>query len=412
LYLYIGKKAFSYLEYWVEERDDMKVCVVSYSFYELDYRVRRYAEALVSIGHRVDAVALRSKGEKELGVLNGVKIYRIQKRKLNEKGPWSYLLERMLFFTKAGAILLFGHLKFRYKVIHINNPPDFLVFVALIPKLLGARIILDMHENLPEFYGTKFNKGSDALAVRVLLFLEKISTNFADRVIAAHNLLRERIIKRDGILPENCTALLNYPNLRFFGSPSPRLNGNHFRIVYPGTVSHRHGLDIAIKALAIVKKELPGVRFDIYTKPRNDEYYKFLIRLVDDLNLGDNVKIRQPVMPEELGKMLPNASLGIVPKRGDAFGSEAFSTKILDFMAAGVPVISSRTRIEEYYFNDSMIMFFEPENHHDLARCILELYNNPGERQSLVDNAKRFIAKNNWEVKKEIYYRIINQLVQ
>ena len=55
---------------------------------------------------------------------------------------------------------------------------------------------------------------------------------------------------------------------------------------------------------------------------------------------------------------MAEADLGIVPKRNDSFGDEAFSTKILEFMASGVPVVVSSTRVDRHYFNDKVVRFF------------------------------------------------------
>ena len=102
--------------------------------------------------------------------------------------------------------------------------------------------------------------------------------------------------------------------------------------------------------------------------------------------------------------------MGIVSKRAGIFSSEAFSSKIFDFMAAGLPVIASKNKVDEYYFDDSMIMFFEPENPDDLDRCIIELYNNPEKRKSLSKKEKEFVKKNNWEVKKILYLNLAERL--
>jgi glycosyltransferase involved in cell wall biosynthesis len=385
--------------------------MVTSSLYKYDYRVRRYAEALVSINHKVDAFVLRGKDEKKQEFQNGVNIFRIQERKADRRNLWSYALQIIWFFIKVSAILTFRHFKYRYKIIHVHNPPDFMVFAALIPKLFGANVILDMHENLPELYCIKFGKGPETLGVRMLLFLERISTHFADIVIAAHDLLAQRIIGRDNISPDKCTPILNYPNVENFGPHTARLDGKYLRIVYPGMISYRHGIDIAIKAVAIIRKEVPSVEFHIYSELRNDKYYRAIINLIHDLDLGGNVKLFGAVKHEELGKIFSNASFGVVPKRGGIFGSEAFSTKMLEFMAVGLPVVASRTKIEEYYFDDSMIKFFEPEDHQDLAKCILELYNDTQKRKVLAANAKKFVSKNNWGVKKEIYYKIVEDLI-
>jgi len=390
----------------------MRATMIAYTFYETDNRVRRYAEALANTGNDVDVFVLKGKGEKKYDTLNGVNIYRIQKREYNERGLQSYLFRTISFFIKATAILLKKHLTYPYEIIHIHNAPDFLVFTALIPKLLGAKIILDMHENLPELYCAKFNKGSDTILFKLLRFVEKISTKFADHVITAHDLLKERIIVRDKIPHENCTALLNYSGITHFKDPSNISHKDRLRIIYPGTVSEIHGIDIAIRALSTVKKEVPNFKFILYTRSNETNYFKTIKRLINDYDLNNNIEVFDPVRTEELGKILPNATLGIVPKRGGIFGSEAFSSKILDFMTAGVPVIASRTKIEEFYFDDSMIMFFEPENHQTLAQCILEIYNNPEKGKYLEKKKKNFIAKNNWEAKKAVYFQIIDHLIE
>ena len=53
-----------------------------------------------------------------------------------------------------------------------------------------------------------------------------------------------------------------------------------------------------------------------------------------------------------IASMMADADLGVVPKRNDSFGGDAFSTKILEFMALGVPLLVADTRIDRHYFND------------------------------------------------------------
>lgn len=390
----------------------MNVCIIAYTFYELDYRVRRYAEALVELGNKVNVISLRRKGEKCQGVLNGVNIIRIQKRSYEEKGIFSYFLKYITFFIKGSLILIAKYVQSRYKIIHIHNVPDVLIFMGIVPKFLGAKLILDIHDILPEFYCQKFNKSLDSSLAKSLLFVEKISVRFADHVIAANDLWREKIIARDKILPETCTTLLNYPNMAFFNNTKAKSKKTPFTIIYPGTISHLHGLDILIRAMSIVKEKLSDARLDIYARTNNLEYSNFLKKLIDSLHLRENVRFFNPVPIEELTKIYSNADIGVAPKRGGVFASEAFSTKIFDFMAASLPVIASKTTIDQYYFDDSMIYFFESENHEDMARCIIELYNNSEKRQSLIKHGKQFIATNNWEIKKQKYLEIVDYLAE
>ncbi|HEY4281634.1 MAG TPA: glycosyltransferase, partial [Chthoniobacterales bacterium] len=91
--------------------------------------------------------------------------------------------------------------------------------------------------------------------------------------------------------------------------------------------------------------------------------------------------------------VIESADLGIVPKRNDSFGNEAFSTKILEFMATGVPVIVSDTLIDKYYFDDSIVCFFQAGNEQDLARCMLQLIRDPERRRWQSEQATRFVEK-------------------
>ena len=61
----------------------------------------------------------------------------------------------------------------RFDVVHLHNPPDFLIVAALVPKLLGARVIFDVHDLSPEMFAMRFGDRAGArLADRVLRRVE------------------------------------------------------------------------------------------------------------------------------------------------------------------------------------------------------------------------------------------------
>ena len=134
----------------------MRVAMLAYAFYESDTRIQQYATALAARGDSVDIIALRKEGTSAFEVLNGVNVYRIQRRTVNERGPFDYLFRILRFLMVSAWVLAKKHLSKPYKVVHVHNVPDFLVFGALVPKLCGAHVILDIHDVLPEFYASKF----------------------------------------------------------------------------------------------------------------------------------------------------------------------------------------------------------------------------------------------------------------
>src|SRR5579862_3582839 len=171
----------------------MRIGMVAYTFYEEDNRVRRYAETLAQRGDRVDVIALRRQGRLQRDVMNGVNVYRLQRRTVNEKGKFTYLVKLFLFFVRSMFFLTRRHLKNRYDVIHVHSVPDFEVFAAILPKMMGAKLILDIHDIVPEFYTSKFNSSQDSLMFKLLVGIERLSSSFSDHVIVANHIWQERL---------------------------------------------------------------------------------------------------------------------------------------------------------------------------------------------------------------------------
>ena len=384
-----------------------RICMLAYTFYEVDGRVKRYAEALAQRGDRVDVVSLRREGQAGHGVINGVNVYRIQERVLDEKGKLSYLTKLMRFFIKSSVFISKRNMSNKYDLIHIHSVPDFEVFAAWLPKLLGTKIILDVHDIVPEFYASKFSVKKSSSVFKALILAEKASASFADHVIIANHIWEKTITSRS-VKKEKCTTMLNYPDSSLFYKRPRRRPDGKFIMLYPGTLNWHQGLDIAIKAFALIKDQVPGAEFHIYGEGSS----KGPLRdLVAGLSLGDRVFIRDVLPIEEIAAIMSDADLGVVPKRNDSFGGEAFSTKIFEFMALGVPVIASGTKIDRYYFNDSLVEFFEPENEKDLAQAMLKMVRDHALRESLARNASRYIKQNSWDERKTDYFNLVDDLV-
>lgn len=385
----------------------MRACMLAYTFYETDNRVRRYAEAFARRGDKVDAIALARDNQPPEASLQGVRILRIQKRRIDEHGPFSYLIKLLLFFFRSAWVVTLEHLREPYSVIHVHSVPDFEVFATLIPRLLGARIILDIHDLVPEFYAAKFKVSESSLIFRLLVYIERLSIAYSHHVIISNHLWYEKIVKRS-VRPEKCSAIINYPDFSIFRrQPHPPVNGDKFIMCYPGTLNSHQGLDIAVKAVALLREEAPNLHFVIVGDGPDREKLKSMVK---DLKLERHVSLKGFVPMEEVAEILARTDLGVVPKRRSSFGNEAFSTKIMEFMAMNVPMVISRTRIDEYYFNDTLVEFFESDNAEDLAAKILGLMQNSVRRDQLRQSGTDYISSNNWDVKKHEYLALTDNL--
>ncbi len=104
-----------------------------------------------------------------------------------------------------------------------------------------------------------------------------------------------------------------------------------FIMLYPGSLNYHQGLDIAIKAFALAKEHMPDAEFHIYGEgPTLPD----LVALARERGRRWRRQVLEGLPLEEIATVIASADVGVVPKRADGFGNEAFSTKILEFMAA------------------------------------------------------------------------------
>jgi glycosyltransferase involved in cell wall biosynthesis len=391
-------------------RRRLRICHLAYTFYETDNRVIRYAQTFADCRNDVDVIALRRPDQSRHAESDGVGVFRIQRRTINEKSTHAYLLKLLWFFIKSTMLLTLLQVRRRYDVVHVHNVPDFLVFAALVPKLMGARIILDIHDILPELYAGKFGAVEDSRIFRSLLAVERHSCRFADHVIVANHLWYDKLVRRS-IAREKCTTIMNYPDLTLF-RPLPayhKRRDGKFIILYPGTLNQHQGVDIAIKAFALVSDAMPNAEFHIYGEgPARPS----LERLTRELGLGNRIKLRDRVPLSEISQLMALADVGVVPKRAEGFGNEAFSTKVLEFMACGVPVVVSRTQVDAHYFDDKLVRFFESGQDADLGAALLWIYEHRSEHEAWIRHAREFAVRYGWQTRAVDYYALIESLLR
>lgn len=381
--------------------------MLAYTFYEFDNRVRRYAETLAADGNHVDVIALRiNRQQAKVECINHVKVYRIQRRVNNEKFKLSYLIKMLIFFCRSFIFLTRKYLIERYNIIHVHSPPDFEVFATLLPKIKGAKIILDIHDIMPEFYKSKFNSNEKSLIYKALLSIERFSIAFSDHTLISNHIWEKRLLERSAHSGK-ITTIINFPDERIFRSTVKQKNVHKCILMYPGTLNWHQGLDIALEAFEIIKDLVPHAELHIHGDGPSKPY---LANRIKQLQLEHRVLLKGSVPINEIAKCMAYSDLGIVPKRNDSFGGEAFSTKTLEFMQLGVPIIVSKTKIDSFYFDDSIVRFFKPGDHKDLAEAMLELITNKQARISMAERASEFVIPNRWGAKKQIYLNLIDNL--
>jgi len=282
-------------------------------------------------------------------------------------------------------------------IVHVHNLPDFLVVAGLLPRLGGRKIVLDVHDSVPETFATKF--GGGGVAWRLLCLEERLSALVAHTVICVNHPQRDALAAR-GVPRSKMFVSMNVPDPNIFG-PSPagsqktHVARGTFDLVYHGTMAERLGVDLLIDAVARLKESVPGVRLHLWGNGDDLDAFR---RLAQARQVEDRVMFRpEGYALSELPERLHHMDVGLVGNRRTTAGDLMLPVKLMEYISLGIPAIVPRLRTIEHYFSEDMVTFFEPEDVQSLTDSILHLYSNPARRQRQANNARTFLLEYGWE---------------
>ena len=385
-------------------------CMVVHAYYPAaETRVERQARALLDHGIDVDLICLKKQGEPAIANVDGVQLYRLPVRRNRGRGNVVQMLEYIKFFLLAFIRITALDRRRRYDIVQVHNLPDFLVFVALIPKWTGAKVILDMHDLMPEFYAERFERPMNSLRLRLVRWQEWVSCRFADHIITVTELWRQALIDR-GQPADKISVVMNVADERIFhrdglSDVQCRRQGS-LQIIYHGSMARRYGLDIALRAVALARRTNPEIFLTLHGR---GEYSQTLQNMALELGLEDHVKFSLQFMTtNELANFIGQADVGIVPYRDGGFTGDILPTKLMEYAALGIPCIAARTRAIAAHFNEAAVHFFTPGDMEDLARSILMFARDREKLAALARNIREFTQRYNWPDQRAVYIRLVN----
>ena len=385
-----------------------RICMLTYSAYEYDNRVRRYAEALAQRGDDVEVLSVSLKDSPRQTVLAGVKVTHVLGKTQLRESTLAYILQVCWFSLAAFGVITKRALTRPYDVVHVHNMPDIIVFSALVARLRGARLILDLHDLVPELYTDKRSGWALKPVGMLLRWEEKLSAALAHHVIVSNHLWLETIEARSAPR-EKCSVYVNNVDGRIFYPRRRQRHDDRRIILFHGSLSKHQGVDLVVQAMPAVRARIPQAEFHVYGGGSEKENIR---QLVQELGLQDSVLLHEGVFLDQIPQIVADADVGVVAKRADSFGNLAYSTKILEFMSQGVPVVLSRTKIDEFYFNDSMARFFTSGSVPELAEALIDVLANKELRDTLVRNATIHVAQNSWNNRRESYFGLVDALCE
>jgi glycosyltransferase involved in cell wall biosynthesis len=391
----------------------LRVCMIVHQNYYTDARVRRYAESLAKDGARVDIICVTAAGQDVQQTAGNITVHPIPIGR-GYKSQINYLLEYFaaffLYFFKLTSL----HFKNHFDIIHVHNMPDFLVFTALIPRLMGTPVILDIHDPMPEFYMSKFSNGDKHPVVAAIRFQEMLSAKFASALITVCQGARDCLLKR-GAKTENISIIYNTPSPEIFDKNSVSENRGkkreYFTLIFPGTQAPRYGLDIPIRALPNLIPAIANIKLQFIG--RQVAYSHELDALAQQLGVAEHVEFIPAIPIDEIPGRMAAADIGIYPAVKEPYMDMAVPVKVFEYATMGLPIVAARLTVLEEIFSDKAIAFFESGNVEQFAARILELYQNPDRIKAMTIQAEQEYQKGfSWESGRKEYYLLLNRLMK
>jgi glycosyltransferase involved in cell wall biosynthesis len=391
---------------------DKRALVLLYSSYPADPRPRRAAEALANKGMRVEVLCLKgSDSEAAVEIVDGVHVKRLP-MKHRRGGKLGYVGQYVWFIVATFFIASWRAMRRRYSLVHVHNMPDVLVFSAIVPKLLGAKVILDLHDPMPELMRTIFGMRERSLGVRLLKFFEKVSIGFSDAVITVNRACKG-IFSRRSCGAEKIAVIMNSPDEGIFRPRSAdrafKTASGSFVIMYHGSLVERHGLDLAVDALSQIKPSIPGALLRIYGQ--QTPFLNKVLASVRGTPLEESVEYFGPKTLEEIVRAIEDCDVGVIPNRKSIFTEINTPTRIFEYLSQSKPVIAPRVPGILDYFGPDELFYFDLGDSKDLARQLLAVAADGDLVASTVVKGNRVYREHMWSNERNRFIELVRDTV-
>ncbi|HXM56513.1 MAG TPA: glycosyltransferase, partial [Candidatus Dormibacteraeota bacterium] len=357
-----------------------------------DSIVRRDVLDLAACGFDVDVVCAAGPDAELPPGRGSVRVHRIPIRH-RRGGAAGYAVEYAAFFVAALVVASGLGLRHRYAAVQADNLPDILAFAGVVPRLRGARIVLTLYELTPEMVAARFGGRTGRLLTMAARLVEAAAVRWADHVIVVSRPCLDVLAGRG--LPAGRASIVPNTTPWLAGRPAsaPGRAGS-WTLVTHGTLVERYGVDVAIRALALLAERWPELTLRVVG---DGEQRPALAALARAAGVGDRVAFTGPLPWASALAEVSRARLGLVPVLADGYGELLLPTKLLEYAWLGVPAVCSRLPAMEAYFPPDAVAYARPGDAEDLAARIDALLREPEAAEARARRASEIARGLAWE---------------
>jgi glycosyltransferase involved in cell wall biosynthesis len=283
----------------------------------------------------------------------------------------------------------------RFKLIHLCNPPDLLFLVAWPFKLLGVKIIYDVHDVWPEMFEAKF--GRRGLFYWLVRLAERLTYACADVVLTTNESVREVALSRGRKAPDKVFVVRSAPKISGLDQPpDPSLKKKKYLVGYIGVMGNADGVHYLVEAAEHVVHRLGRRDVQFLLMGTGPEHAR-LVRMRDEKGLEGYVDLPGRVSNEFLFKALRTIDLGVSCDPINSYNNHCTMNKVLEYMAFGKPQVMFD--LKEGRASAGPAAVYVPENSAvKLAEALLGLLDNEPVRDRMGRlGAERLQTQLNWD---------------
>ena len=309
-------------------------------------------------------------------MIEGIAIYR-HWMPMEAHGAWGYVVE---YGVALAMQLWLSAVVFRargFDVIHACNPPDTIFLVGLVYKVLfGRRFVFDHHDLNPELYVAKF--GRTGPLHRLLCLLERWTFRVADISIATNESYRQVALTRGSMAAGRVFVVRSGPNLdriRPAAADSALREGRAHLVAYVGTMGQQEGIPFLLEAALQVRERL-GRRTCCSGWWGTGPEVPRLRAMAAAMGVDDMVRFDGRLPDAGLLAVLATASVCVNPDADNALNRASTMNKIMEYMAAGKPVVQFDLREGRVSAQEASV-YARPDDAADMADLIVALLDDP-----------------------------------
>jgi len=330
-------------------------------------------KSLARLGHDVALIACHERAD----IVDGIRIVPLD--------PPKHRFDRMV---RVGWQLCRAAARERADVYHFHDPE--LMWVGVLLKLRGSRVIYDVHEDLPKQIMSKpwIPGWARPFVSRAAMVAERLAARIVDGIVAATPSIARRF-------PADKTAVVqNFPEASFaridaIGTP---FTDRSDAFVYTGGLMEVQGVREMTEAFALLPAGMTGTVAGTFHSPA-------LELQVAAMPGWQRVRFLGQVPRAEVLRVTGYARCGLVLNHPTINYVEAYATKMFEYMARGLPVVCSDFPLwVDIVTTADCGIAVDPRSTRAIADAIRLLSDDPALARRLGENGRRAVAERfNWE---------------